>query len=102
MRPFIGILDPSARQLHDEHKSGGNQPANISMINRRYQLRTIPKSSLQKNSMCLEAQGSLCDLDRGKPYQRLTYGAAALPPSQPRRGAMMCLLGASECGNTER
>ena len=35
MRPFIGILDPSARQLHDEHKSGGNQPANISMINRR-------------------------------------------------------------------
>ena len=71
MRPFIGILDPSARQLHDEHKSGGNQPANISMINRRYQPRTIPKFTLQKNSMCLKTQGALFGLDRRKPYQRL-------------------------------
>lgn len=48
MRPFIGILEPSARQLHDEHKSGGNQPANISMINRRYSPRTISQFTLQK------------------------------------------------------
>lgn len=70
MRPFIGILEPSARQLHDEHKSGGNQPANISMINRRYQPRTIPKFTDQKNGMCTNAQGTLFELDREKPYQR--------------------------------
>jgi hypothetical protein len=75
MRPFIGILDPSARQLHDEHKSGGNQPANISMINRRYQPRTISKFTLQKHSMCLKMQGALFELDRRKPYQRLTPDA---------------------------
>jgi hypothetical protein len=29
------MLEPGARQLHDELKSGGIQPAHISMIHRR-------------------------------------------------------------------
>ena len=40
-------LDPRPRQLRDEPRTGGNQPANISRINRRY---VVPSAPAKKNA----------------------------------------------------
>ena len=40
-------LEPRQRQLHDEDRSGGNQPANIRVIDRRH-IRPPDDSPLEK------------------------------------------------------
>ena len=59
-------------QLHDEAKSGGNQPANIRAINRR-QTGSAPDSVLEltakKEPLKTSWAGNISSIDNCQPYQ---------------------------------